>query len=128
MIADAIKQASELHRNVLEQTYKGRCTVWERRPYIDPITKLTDPKQEVIVLEDQPCKLSFASSPPASGMPAASAAQSIKLFLASDIEIKAGSKIIVTQENRTATYASSGQPAVYASHQEIELVLWKEWT
>lgn len=128
MIAEAMKQASERHRTVLEQTYKGQCTVWVCQPDTDPVTKLTDPKRETVVLENQPCRLSFASSPPASGSPAASAPQAIKLFLAPEVVIRAGSKIAVTQDDRTVVYASSGQPAIYASHQEIELMLWKGWT
>ena len=39
----------------------------------------------------------------------------------------AGSKIVVTQEGRTAAYARSGEPAVYSSHQEIVLVPFEEY-
>ena len=128
MIADWMRQASERHRAILEQTYKGCCTVWERKPVMDPETKLTDPKAEVMVLENQPCRLSFRSSPAASGKPAAEAGQEIRLFLSPDIPIRPGSRICVVQDNLTADYAASGRPAVYASHQEITLEIWKGWT
>ena len=128
MIADWMRQASERHRAILEQTYKGSCTVWERKPVTDPETKLTNPKAEVMVLENQPCRPSFRSSPTASGKPAAEAGQEIRLFLSPDIPIRPGSRICVVQDNLTADYAASGRSAVYASHQEITLEIWKGWT
>jgi hypothetical protein len=49
-----------------------------------------------------------------------------KLFLAPEIVVKPGSKLKVTQAGRTECYVRSGEPAVYGSHQEIVLELWKE--
>ena len=51
----------------------------------------------------------------------------MKLFIAPDIEVKSGSKITVTQNGVTAEYSASGEAAVYESHKEIMLELWKGW-
>ena len=53
--------------------------------------------------------------------------QSVKLFLPSGIIIKEGSKITVSREGREFVYASSGVPALYPTHQEIMLELFKGW-
>jgi hypothetical protein len=58
VISDAIKQAREMARAALEQTYEGRCTIIEYHDVMEEKTKLSHEK-EVIVLEDKPCKLSL---------------------------------------------------------------------
>ena len=83
--------------------------------------------QEVTVLEDQPCKLSFETLTSSTGDPVATVSQSVKLFISPDVVIKAGSKIIVTQHGRTTEYSNSGVPAVYPTHQEIMLTLFEGW-
>lgn len=83
--------------------------------------------QEVTVLEDQPCKLSFETLTSSNGDPVATVSQSVKLFISPDVVIKAGSKIIVTQHGRTTEYSNSGVPAVYPTHQEIMLTLFNGW-
>ena len=51
----------------------------------------------------------------------------IKLFIAPEINIMPGSKIVVTQRGRTTEYKNSGEPAIYETHQEIMLVKFKGW-
>lgn len=63
MIADAIKQAQRIHRQVLEAAYDGNLTVLEYQQVKNPKTKLTEQK-EVVVLEKQPCRLSHDSVQP----------------------------------------------------------------
>ena len=58
MIADAIKQAQRIHRQMLEAAYDGNLTVLEYQQVKNPKTKLTEQK-EVVVLEKQPCRLSL---------------------------------------------------------------------
>ena len=43
------------------------------------------------------------------------------------VHIKGGSKIVVTQNGRTQIFSSSGEAAVYPTHQEIILELFKGW-
>lgn len=125
MIADAIRQAQKLHREVIEQTYEGICSIYGMHAVKDPVTKVTR-REESLVLADLPCRLSFSGSPASSESgTVTSVAQTIKLFLAPENVILPGSRIEVTQQGRTESYAQSGKAAVYSSHQEIVLELWK---
>ena len=109
MISDAIKKMQAMARKAQEETYDGKCTVTEFQPIKDSRTKITSEK-EVVVLEDEPCRLSYSNV-------------SAKLFLSPDTQIKSGSKIAVTQAGITRAYECSGVPAVYPTHQEIVLTL-----
>lgn len=94
----------------------------------DPDTHLTRP-QEVIVLENAPCRLSFETIKPATETDTvATLAQGVKLFLAPESVINPGSKVIVMQAGRTTEYTASGQPAVYDTHQEVILSLDNKYT
>lgn len=127
MIRDAIRQAQEMARAAVEQTYEGLCTIIEYRDVLNEKTKLSK-EEEVIVIEDQPCKLSFEKlEAVVQTETAAKISQGIKLFLAPEISINSGSKIVVTQNGITDEYAASGKPAVYCTHQEIVLKLMREW-
>ncbi|ENY8920593.1 hypothetical protein ACF133_003995, partial [Clostridioides difficile] len=48
--------------------------------------------------------------------------QTIKLFISPDIEIKAGSKLIINDKE----YVRSGESAIYPNHQEIILELLED--
>lgn len=123
---NALQKARQAHKAVVEALYEGRCTVTEYQAYTKP-NKATG-YHEVDVLTDQPCRLSFSTIPTAEQTgTGASVQQTVKLFLAPEINIKPGSRIAVTQNGVTAAYCQSGEPAVYASHQEITLELWKGW-
>lgn len=114
-------------RRAQESTYEGLCTVYEYRSTKDPNTKITH-EEEVAVIENQPCKLSFEKlSAVIQTETAATLTQGLKLFLAPEIHIDGGSKIVVTQNGVTGEYSASGEPAVYPTHQEIELSLFKGW-
>lgn len=119
--------AQKAAKKAIESTYSGVCTIIERRDVRDEKTKITQ-KKEVSVIKNQPCKLSFEKL---NGVvqtdTAAKQAQGTKLFIAPEIKVKPGSKIIVEQNGVTTEYFSSGEPAVYSSHQEIILELFKEW-
>lgn len=125
MIADAVRQAQKRHRALIEATYNGTCRIYEKQPYKDPDTMVTSHK-EVLVEENIPCRLSFSSAPAAteSGT-AAGVVQTVKLFLAPELVLRPGSKIEVVQNGRTECYSQSGKAAVYSSHQEVALELWK---
>ena len=114
-------------RALLEGMYEGVCTVSEYQAVQDPVTKVTK-HQEVPVLTSQPCRLSFKTigASQADDMHA-SAAQVTKLFITPDIQIKEGSKITVTQNGVTRDYQYSGIPAVYPTHQELILEIFKGW-
>lgn len=124
----ALDRARQKARGVHEKLYyTGRCAVYELQPVRDPDTNLTE-MQPVVVLTDQPCRISFktiTATSPADG--AATVTQTVKLLLAPEVTIKPGSQIRVTQNGVTADYESSGQPAVYSGHQEIVLERFRGW-
>ena len=113
-------------RNAIESLYEGVCTISEYAAVKDATTKITT-KQEVVVQSNIPCRLSYRYVRSVTQSDAASVTQQIELFLAPEIAVKAGSKIIVTQNGRTTAYKNSGQPAVYTSHQQIILELFTGW-
>ncbi|HBF5085043.1 TPA: hypothetical protein KQH08_003853, partial [Clostridioides difficile] len=73
-------------------------------------------------LENQPCKLSYKNIVSATEGKLAKLEQTIKLFISPDIEIKAGSKLIINDKE----YVRSGESAIYPNHQEIILELFKD--
>ncbi|HDF5622307.1 TPA: hypothetical protein PC346_003842, partial [Clostridioides difficile] len=53
--------------------------------------------------------------------------QTIKLFISPNIEVKAGSKLIITNQNNvTKEYVRSGESAIYPNHQEVILELLED--
>ena len=125
MMIDAVRQAQGLHRRAIEATYDGTCRIYGMKAVKDPETMVTR-QEEALVQEGIPCHLSFSSTAPAAGTGTVTqVAQTIKLFLAPELLIPPGSRIEVTQHGRSESYAQSGKAAVYSSHQEIVLDLWK---
>ncbi len=123
----AIEAARQAARKAIESTYDGVLSVTEHKKVKDESTKMTS-YQDVVVLDAQPCRLSFEQLKTAiQSDSAASVAQTTKLFVSPDIVIKAGSKITVVQAGVTTDYTSSGIPAVYDTHQEIIIDLFKDW-
>ncbi len=123
----AVQAAQGAARKAVEATYSGTLTVTEMKKDMDTRSKLTK-TGPVVVLEDQPCRLSFETLRAAVQTDTAAAVTQItKLFVSPDVVIRPGSKITVTQDNVTTDYTRSGVPAVYPTHQEIVLELFKEY-
>lgn len=121
-MVDAWKQA----RKAVESRYRGLCDILEKRKVKDEITKATV-SLNTVVLSNQPCRLSYSSSGTANQTDTVSSIeQTIKLFIAPEINIDPGSKLRITQNGITTDYISSGVPAVYETHQEVSLELEKE--
>ena len=116
-----------VYQKALEKLWKGSCSVYIRELHVNPDNG-RDEAVEVLLHENTPCRLSFSSiSSTGQNERAATVQQATKLFLAKDIEIPPGSKLVVTQEGKTTAYAKSGSPAVYRYHQEIMLERFKEY-
>lgn len=111
----------------LEKLYCGTCNVVEYQKVQDPVTKKTG-FAEVSVLMAQPCRLSYKSAPATGDGNTASVTQEITLFISPDVEIKNGSKIVVTQRGQTTQFTNASEPKVYDSHQEIALKLFERWS
>lgn len=112
--------------NPLSILWTGKCTIYEYQDITDPNTFQTT-QEEVAVLVDEPCRLSYnheQATNIANG--AAVVSQSITLFIRPDLVIKPGSVIEITQNGVTEKYKGSGQPAVYSNHQQIILQLYED--
>ena len=122
-----MKAAQKAARKAIEATYFGTLTVTEHQTVKDEKTKLTK-SVDVVVLQDEPCRLSFEKMQTAvQSESAATIVQGAKIFVSPDISIKAGPKLTVTQDNVTTDYTRSGESAIYPTHQEIMLELFKEY-
>ena len=123
-----LSKAYATKRQALESLYTGKCTIYEYKK-IKRANKSTG-FEEVAVLTDQACRLSFKQSPNTSGSDdlSSGATQIIELFISPDLEINSGSKIVVTQNNVTTEYAHSGKSAKYVTHQAIVLKLFERWS
>ena len=116
----------KIARTEIESMYDSKCDIIERQSIIE--NNITTNNNEVTVHEGKPCRISFEDIYSNTETDTeAKKVQKIKLFIAPEINIKPGSKIIVTGRNRTTIYKNSGEPAVYNTHQEIMLELWKGW-
>lgn len=119
----AMQAAQKAARKAIESQYEGLLTVTEYQDVTNPVTHITHSKK-VVVLENQPCKLSFETITTAiQTETAATISQAVKLFVSPDVTIKPGSMLTVTQNGVTTEYTSSGVAAVYPTHQEIMLEL-----
>ena len=114
-------------RAAIEKLYIGTLTVTELRSVTDEKTKLTD-QEPVVTLTGQPCRLSTESSSAASVSDhVTKVSQSLKVFLSPDVQVPPGSKLTITQNGVTIDYALSGPPAIYATHQEVPVELFREY-
>ena len=131
----------DVARTAIESLYSGRCTISIKSKQFNQTTKQTE-FVDTVLIENQPCRLSYLNLYPSEGNVQRGSIsnnvsskerdrfyvkyQTIKLFISPLVNVPPGSKIAVTQNNQTQVYKSSGQPAVYTNHQEIELELFDE--
>jgi hypothetical protein len=111
----------------VERLYEGVCTVYAGQKAKNAETGETE-FAEAAILTDQPCRLSFASIPGTDTVGhAPRLGQAAKLFVSPGVSIPPGSRIAVTQNGVAGQYSMSGEPARYATHQEIPVELFKGW-
>lgn len=123
----AVEAAGIAARKAQESLYNGFCTITEHQKITDVRSKLTS-FEDVVVLENQPCRLSFSTNTTTNQTKsAADVNQTTKLFISPDITVKPNSKLTITQAGTTTDYTYSGVPAVYDTHQEIILELFERW-
>lgn len=112
----------------IKSLWRGKCTVTVRNNDTTDENTGRVVVGEVDTYTDEPCRISFdtvnATQPENN---AANIVQSITLFIDRAVIIPEGSKITVTQNGATAVYEKSGKPAVYSTHQEIPLEIFKGW-
>lgn len=112
----------------IKSLWRGKCTVTVRNNDTTDENTGRVVVGEVDTYTDEPCRISFdtvnATQPENN---AANIVQSITLYIDREVVIPEGSKITVTQNGVTAVYEKSGKPAVYSTHQEIPLEIFKGW-
>jgi hypothetical protein len=84
-----------------------------------------DVKQEYIVFKDIPCRLSYDRKAVNSQDTVGDEVQDITMFCDPEYDIPAGSKIVITQAGVTRKFKCSSPAAVYESHQEVELTVYR---
>jgi hypothetical protein len=115
-------------KSALQSLHTGTCDIYQYGTSKDPVTKITGHQEVKVNATPIPCRLSIKTvTPSVEGSGAYSPKQVIKLFMDPDVVVKAGSKIVVTQNGRTTAYKNAGEPAVYSNHQEIMLELFERW-
>lgn len=109
-------------RKHIEMLYLDRCDIYEYQDVVNPDDHTTS-SQEVLVHEGVPCKMSSYNSKPSYDGIVELQYQQIKLIINPNIEVKPGSRFVVTRGGKTVKYKNSGQPVRCFNHQEIQLVL-----
>lgn len=114
-------------KDALRKLWNDTCNVYIQEKTINEINKRTE-FVETLVIENEPCKLSFNSLNTVENINnAPSITQTITIFLDNELEIPSGSKIVVTRQNKQFVYKQSGQPRLFSNHQEIKLELFERW-
>jgi len=111
----------------LSKLWTDRCDVYVSEPTQASDTGRTI-QHERKVHQNIPCRLSFRRGIETIGIVrdvqemAAEAEQAVRLFLAPDVDISPGSRIVIRrQDGRELRFCRSGVPAVFESHQEIRI-------
>lgn len=112
----------------LQSLWRDRCSIYHQVEVTDPDTHLTGFEEQPL-LKNQPCKLSFENLTSTNGDETPIVTQAVKLFISINVVIPAGCKIVVTRPNneREFTFSKSGEAGIFSNHQEINLVLFKEY-
>lgn len=116
----------QMLRRAIERLYTDVCDVYNQVERFDEATGQTY-SESVRVGVSLPCRVSFGAIASAEQNESATLKQTIKLFVAPDVDIKAGSRVNVTRNGKVLEYKASGQPSLYSSHQEIMLELVREY-
>ncbi len=119
---DKIKKA----KKAVESLYDDTCTIYTYKQIKNAKTGVTEQQKDVYA-ENIPCRISFSNFPSTSDDEQAKITQGVKLFINPEIKIPAGSFITITRQKTMTNYACTGQPAIYKTHQEINLELYKDY-
>lgn len=114
------------YRKAVEKMYIGRMNVVEYQDVVMP--NFSTQKQEVTVITNEPCRVSFSTFANAGQSDTTTAiSQQIRVFCAPENDIKAGSKLIIEQNGVTTSYRATGVSAMHEGHQEINVILFDRW-
>ena len=117
--------ADAARAKAIQSMWTDLCTVTVKKRVTDAETHISSFTDEIL-LEDEPCKLSFSSTTPTAGDDTQSITQTVKLFVANAVAIPAGSRVTITRDGKSLEYKSSGEPSIFTYHQELSLNTVKE--
>lgn len=112
-------------RKAIESLYRDTCDIYEYQKVTDPDDFSTN-VQLVLVYEQVPCKISHKHINQTREGTSPTVSLISKLIINPDIDVKAGSRIVVTRNGVQTEYKNSGHTARYFNHQEIMLELEEE--
>ncbi|MFC2475912.1 MAG: hypothetical protein ACFNTU_00280 [Catonella sp.] len=122
-----VEWAREKAKKNFELLFEDKCNIYEYVKEKQPNGSTAH--KEKLVFADIPCRISFKTvNQVAESIKSSTPMQSIKLFIPNDINIKDGSKIVITRQGETTAYKNSGVLSKYATHGELGLELFKEWS
>lgn len=118
---------SPAYQKAVRSLWNGRATVTVREGVFNPANGRTEPVERVLA-EDIPCRVSHRTIKSTETSEAANTvAQSVTLYIDPSVDIPEGSKVTVAQNGVTRDYERSGTPAVYTTHREVPLELFRGW-
>ena len=117
------------YERAVKSLWNDKATVYVRKNSTNTTAGRTEQREEIL-LEDEPCRIVYVSSPATGDTRGApTKMQTIKLLIDRGAELPPGSKISVLREGAAAPeeYAHAGAAGVYTVHKEITLEIWKGW-
>jgi hypothetical protein len=111
-------------RRAIESLYLDTCDIYEYQKVVND--DFSTNVELVLVHEQIPCKLSYRDMNQTYDVHTPTIKLIAKLIINPDIEVKAGSRIVVTRKGVQTAYKNSGKSARYFNHQEIMLELEEE--
>ena len=109
-------------KKALQILWKDTCKIIAKNQEITDPDDHTTNYEDVVIVENEPCKLSFETLKSAAADNVKSKVeQKAKLFITNEIEIPPGSIVRVTRGTRVFVFSSTGIPGIFSNHQEIML-------
>ena len=106
------------YRDQIEKLYTDLCDVIEVKEVTDKKTHITT-HDEIVVYKGIKCRISSKTLESTSDGDVAEIKQGIKLFIAPDIVINAGSRIVVTRGGVAKNYKRSGEAFLFTDHKGV---------
>lgn len=120
----------DLVRKAIESRYDNTCSIYVYDDVFDYDTKQTR-KERKVLLENVPCRLSYQTQAFASlvstqtdGIP--ETYQSLKMFIAPELDIPENSEIEVKRSGRLLKFKRSSVPVIHTNHQEVMVEVWDQ--
>ena len=108
-------------KDIVSNLYEGRMSTHTmEKSVVKGITKF----ERVQDLEDVPCRVSYKRK--GANVNVGDKDQEVVIYCDPEVVIKPGSIITVNQAGKETEYELSGEPAVYAGHQEVYVTLYRE--